>query len=146
MCCLDSWDRLAMNDCPASYLSNRSVPWADQKAHRVRPPCISASSGQFPSWCNTMTYRQSRSLPCPWLFLRYWVNHQVFELKFVTAQSKLEFPENNEETEMLIFGTVSLHHLCFNTIPGLFSFGFCSDCRVFLPSEAPWPAWLYWSP
>lgn len=37
-------------------------------------------------------------------------------------KDNLEFPENNEETEILIFGTVSLHHLCFNTIPGLFFF------------------------
>lgn len=33
-----------------------------------------------------------------------------------------QFPENNEETEILIFGTVSLHHLCFNTAPGFFFF------------------------
>lgn len=46
------------------------------------------------------------------------MEHQPKELKFVSARNNFKFPENNEETEIVTFGTVSLHHLCFNTVPG----------------------------
>lgn len=41
------------------------------------------------------------------------MERQPKEVKF-----NFKFPENNEETEIVTFGTVSLHHLCFNTVPG----------------------------
>lgn len=72
-----------------------------------------------------MTHRQSASLPIflpltspslsggtPALRIEIWLCPKEFEIA--------KFPENNEETETLIFGTVSLHHLCFNTVPGFF--------------------------
>lgn len=50
-------------------------------------------------------------------------NTSLKNWNFSLPQNNLKFPENNEETEILLFGTVSLHHLCFNTVPGFFFFG-----------------------